>query len=110
MATKKTVIVETTCDICNAEEVTSGGSKGGIFKVSCASRKIGYLDDLGNFHEDQKPMTISLLDLCPSCRERAYVEVVAEISHPYTTEASYSFLKDKVKQELLKNTWLRKSC
>lgn len=110
MATKKTVMVETTCDICNAKEVTSNGSKGGIFKVSCASRKIGYLDDLGKFHEDQKPMTISSLDLCPSCRERAYVEVVAEISHPYTTEASYSFLKDKVKQELLKNTWLRKSC
>ena len=110
MATKKTVMVETTCDICNAKEVTSNGSKGSIFKVSCASRKIGYLDDLGKFHEDQKPMTIILIDLCPSCRERAYVEVVAEISHPHTTEASYSFLRDKVKQELLKNTWLRESC
>ena len=102
MATKKTVMVETTCDICNEKEVTSNGAKGNIYKVACAIRKVGQIDERGNFYEDQKPLTTGSLDLCQDCRERSYIEVVAELSHAYTTDTSYSFLKDMVKQEMVK--------
>lgn len=100
MATKKTYTVEITCDICKKKETIHEGDSQSFDSVSCAVRKIGYRDEYGNFHEENKqPLLVKDLDLCPECKEKSHTMIIASISQPYTTIARYSFLSNKGLEE-----------
>lgn len=101
MATEKIVTLKVTCDLCNQKEFVDSDNVGNILPTRCAIKHIGSVDERGNFYEKQEALEVGIKELCPACRERAYVEVIAEISQAYSTIPSYSFLKDKVKQGLV---------
>ncbi len=95
MATKKTYTVEITCDVCKKRENVRERESQSFIDTSCATREIGYADEYGKFHKnDKQPLLIKNLDLCPECREKAYTKIIAETSQNFTTESYYSFLSD----------------
>lgn len=96
MATKKTYTTEITCDVCKKKEIIHEGDPRSILSVKSAVRQIGFLDDHGHLVKTkEQPLLIESLDLCPECKEKSHVMIIASIDQPYTTIARYSFLSNK---------------
>ncbi|EMF0220856.1 hypothetical protein NTJ87_002397 [Enterococcus hirae] len=100
MATKKTYTAEITCDVCKKKETIHEGDPQTFDSVSCAVREIGYRDEYGNFHEENKQkLLVKDLDLCPECREKAYAKIIAGTSQMFSLDYYYSFLSNEKQEE-----------
>lgn len=90
----KTYTTEIKCDVCKKKEIIHEGESKNFLTVSCAVREIGYIDEYGNFHEeDKQTLLLKDLDLCPECRKRAYTKIISETSQAYCLDSHYSFFK-----------------
>lgn len=92
MAINKTYTAVITCDVCGAKETVNEHEPQSFKTETCATRAWGYIDERGKLSiSDDPKLTLTELDLCPTCRERARSAIVMATSMVYHPNPSYAF-------------------